>query len=46
MTRLAKVGATALKIYANHMLVFTLGACLGAMTAFGVLIPYIVGAAR
>lgn len=42
----AWVGGTILKLYVNHMLVFTIGACLGAMTAFVVLAPYIVAAAR
>lgn len=43
---LTKLGATALRIYANHMLSFTAGACAGAFTAFVVLMPYIVAAAR
>lgn len=43
---LAKIGAVALKIYVNHMLVFTIGACLGAVTAFVVLTPWIVAASR
>lgn len=46
MNRLAKIGGAALKIYTCHMLVFTIGASLGAATAFGVLMPYIVAAAR
>lgn len=43
---IAKVGATALKIYTCHLLVFTIGAAMGAFTAFVVLTPYIVAAAR
>lgn len=35
--KLAKIGATALKIYTCHILVFTAGACLGAFEAFGIL---------
>lgn len=46
MTKLVAFGKTFLKIYMNHMLVFTIGACLGAATAFAVLMPYIVAAAR
>jgi hypothetical protein len=46
MNRLAKIGATALKIYTCHILVFAIGACLGAVTAFVVLTPYIVAAAQ
>lgn len=42
----AKLGTTILRIYMNHMLVFTIGACLGAFTAFVVLLPYIVAASR
>lgn len=34
---IAKVGATALKIYACHILVFTIGASLGAFEAFTIL---------
>jgi hypothetical protein len=34
---LARIGATALKIYACHILVFTIGACLGAFEAFWIL---------
>lgn len=43
---LAKAGKAALKIYTCHILVFTIGAVLGAATAFTVLTPYIVAAAR
>jgi hypothetical protein len=43
---LSRIGKTALKIYANHMISFTIGAILGAFTAFTVLTPYIVAAAR
>jgi hypothetical protein len=31
MNRLAKVGATALRIYCNHLLVFTAGAIAGGI---------------
>jgi uncharacterized membrane protein YoaK (UPF0700 family) len=34
---IAKIGATALKIYACHILVFTVGAALGAFEAFTIL---------
>ena len=34
---LAKFGATALRIYACHILVFTAGAICGAVEAFGIL---------
>lgn len=37
MSRLAKIGATALRIYTCHLLVFALGAALGAFEAFGIL---------
>ena len=33
----ARVGATALKIYACHILVFTAGCIAGAVEAFGIL---------
>lgn len=36
-TKLAtKIGATALRIYANHMISFTIGASAGAFVGFGV----------
>lgn len=34
---LARIGATALKIYTCHILVFTVGAIAGAVEAFGIL---------
>lgn len=34
---LAKVGATALRIYMNHLLVFSIGAACGAFEAFVIL---------
>lgn len=34
---LAKLGATALKIYTCHILVFTIGAILGAIECFVIL---------
>lgn len=37
MNRVAKVGATALKIYTCHILVFTAGAIAGAVEAFTIL---------
>lgn len=37
MKRLAKIGATALKIYTCHLLVFAIGAALGAFEAFVIL---------
>lgn len=37
MNRLATIGATALKIYACHLLVFTAGAIAGAVEAFTIL---------
>jgi hypothetical protein len=37
MTRLAKVAATALKIYTCHILVFAIGAACGAVEAFIIL---------
>lgn len=35
--KLAKIGATALKIYTCHILVFAAGAALGAAEAFSIL---------
>ena len=37
MNRFAKIGATALKIYTCHLLVFTAGAAVGAFEAFWIL---------
>jgi hypothetical protein len=37
MNRLAKIGATALRIYTCHILVFTIGAICGAVEAFLIL---------
>jgi hypothetical protein len=37
MNRFAKIGATALKIYTCHILVFTIGAACGAIEAFVIL---------
>jgi hypothetical protein len=37
VNRLAKAGAFALKVYCNHLLVFTLGCVAGAVEAFVVL---------
>ena len=34
---LSSIGKTALKIYACHILAFTIGASLGAIEAFGIL---------
>lgn len=41
---IARVGKAIVRAYVNHLLVFTIGASAGAVTAFGVLSPYIVGA--
>ncbi len=37
MTTLRKIGATALKIYTCHLLVFSIGAICGAIEAFVIL---------
>jgi hypothetical protein len=37
MSRFAKIGATALKIYTCHILVFAAGAALGAFETFWLL---------
>lgn len=39
MNRLAKAGAFALKVYTCHLLVFAIGATLGAIEAFLILCP-------
>lgn len=36
-----RIGKTALKIYANHLLSFTIGAIGGGITVAGMLMPFL-----